>query len=46
VKYIDGKTTGEMLWNFAFELNDPEKLKEEHVFEAGSWERRLKSGDG
>jgi len=46
VKYIDGKTTGETLWNFAFELNDSDRLKEEHALEAGSWERHLKSSDG
>jgi len=28
----------ETLWNFAFELNDPVALKEEHLFEASSWE--------
>lgn len=36
MKYIDGKTTGETLWNFAFELNDSDRLKEEHAHEAGS----------
>jgi len=43
VKYIDGKTTGETLFNFAFELNDPAQLRNEHIFEASSWERHSKS---
>jgi len=46
VKYIDGKTTGETLFNFAFELNDPAHLREEHVFEASSWERHSRSSEG
>ena len=38
IKLANGKTTSEILWNFAFELNDPVELKEEHVLEANSWE--------
>jgi hypothetical protein len=39
VKYVNGKTVSESLWNFAFELNDPEELSKEHAFEAMLWEK-------
>ncbi|KIN09161.1 hypothetical protein OIDMADRAFT_48987 [Oidiodendron maius Zn] len=47
VKYVNGKTGSETLWNFAFELNNPDVLREEHSLEAGLWEWQeppLKSG--
>ena len=31
---INGKTVSESLWNFAYELNDPNTLREEHIAEA------------
>ncbi|KAK0108068.1 hypothetical protein ONS95_002889 [Cadophora gregata] len=34
VVHLYGKTTGEMIWNFAFELNDPDALRHEHASEA------------
>ncbi|KAL2065733.1 hypothetical protein VTL71DRAFT_3403 [Oculimacula yallundae] len=41
VTYFDGnKTMGETLWNFAFELNDPDALRHEHALEAQYWEVR------
>jgi len=33
------------LWNFAFELNDPEVLREEHLFEARLWEGEERARD-
>jgi len=39
VIYVDGKTTSERLWNFAFELNDPDRLRAEHIYEARYWEK-------
>ncbi|KAG0647781.1 hypothetical protein D0Z07_6789 [Hyphodiscus hymeniophilus] len=36
VQYDHGKTISESLWNFAYELNDADVLRKEHISEAGS----------
>ena len=33
-RVVNGRSAGEALWNFAFELNDPQTLKAEHDVEA------------
>ena len=40
VKYINGMTVSGALWNFAYELNDADVLREEHILEAKYWERQ------
>ena len=31
MNYVDGKTQGARLWNFAFELNEKDQLRREHL---------------
>lgn len=37
VKLVNNKTVSEQLWNFAFELNNPDVLKKEHIAQAEDW---------